>query len=70
MTQISADKNQNLLSLCRIKKDCFYPPITVDFTPILRYQSPPCRPPHKYQSILPTFNQDQHYFTPAFVNPY
>ena len=71
MTQISANKkNEFLFSLCRFRKDCHYPPICVDFTPLKRYPFIILRPNLTFQSISPTFNKDQNYYTPAFINPY
>lgn len=71
MSQISATKkNENIFSLCRLRKDCYYPPVSVDFSPILRYCVLIFRPSQTYEAILPTFNQDQLFYTPTFINPY
>lgn len=38
MSEISATKkNLSVFSLVRTKKDCYYPPVSVDYTPLKGY---------------------------------
>jgi Mn-containing catalase len=57
-------------SLMRTKKDCYYPPIQVDFTPLKRVGQSSTGSDADTISILPRFNKDGNFFTPSFLNPY
>jgi hypothetical protein len=71
MNEISTMKvNLSVFSLVRIKKDCFYPPITADYTPLKRYLFSYPSPNQTVQQIAPKFNADHKFFTAAFINPY
>lgn len=71
MIEIPQSKAEvSMFSLMRTKKDCYYAPTQADFTPMRRgSQSEGCSSPQTI-SILPRFNLDGHYFTPAFISPY
>lgn len=71
MSEISATKkNLSVFSLLRLKKDCYYPPVHSDYTPLKRYPLFLRSLNQTEQTILPKFNLDSNFFTPAFINPY
>jgi hypothetical protein len=71
MLGISATKpNLSVFALVRTKRDCFYPPINADFTPLKRYLHPYPSSNEAAEAILPKFNLDGRFFTAAFINPY
>ena len=53
-------------SLNRLKAHCYFPPVTVDFSPPL-YLFFRLSPQGKVGSAFPVFNQDLRHFTPAFL---
>ena len=54
MSQISeTKKGESILSLCRLRKDCHYPPVSVDFSPILRYPARYADPPEHMRPSSP-----------------
>lgn len=71
MSEISATKkNLSVFSLVRTKKECYYPPVHTDYTPLKGYLLSYSSSNQTELSILPKFNLDQNFFTPAFINPY
>lgn len=71
MSEISAMKqNLSVFSLIRTKKDCYYPPVNADYTPLKRYSLSYGSSNQTVLQILPKFNLDHQFFTPTFINPY
>jgi hypothetical protein len=70
MLEISNKQKLCVFSLIRTKKDCYYPPVIADYTPLNNHSKGDSRLNEAPQQIIPTFNLDNQFFTPAFINPY
>lgn len=71
MIEIPQSKPEvSMFSLMRTKKDCYYAPTQADFTPIRQGSQLENSSSPQIISIIPRFNLDGHFFTPAFINPY
>ena len=70
MSQISeTKKGESILSLCRLRKDCHYPPVSVDFSPILRYPARYADPPEHMRPSSPPSTKTDSFTRPPSSTP-
>ena len=62
----SIGNSENILKLTKTVSTCHYGPIDVNFMPLNRYFKINLRSNNVFESILPRYNLDKSYFTPAF----
>jgi hypothetical protein len=62
-------QNLKIFSLIRLKADCKILPVRVDFAPPHMYLPLSLRPNTPPTSIVPSYNRDACFFTPAFLLP-
>ncbi len=61
--------SRNFFSLNRLKADCYYPPVRVDFNCMPTYYSFLHSLKSSHSSVLPSYNSDSQFFTPTFLLP-
>ena len=62
----STEESENTFGLAKLVATCHYEAIDVNFSPANRYASNDLRSNNLFESIVPRYNHDRSYFTPAF----